>query len=295
MLRSGRGKRIAAVLASVLGLTVVVCALIYGLSQQSYYVQTANDAAAEHARYAAYQEKKACRGVPAVQLSQCRADAKAEYSQKRADNRREYDDLVAQQTSALWTNIMGFAAITGMVLSVVGIYLVYTTFKETKAANVIARQAAASSATDARKSRNALIAADRAIIVVTRAIQELSEGNWTEIAIGISNQGKSNAYGFQIFYTLASEPVFRAKTRFAHNDDRICADGKDLVSRFKIRNPQKYPTYIIGFLTYSTMGDANFKSYFCFRIAATARCDEYGEIVGKTLDRTECEGLPAMT
>lgn len=295
MFRGDRGKRFAAYLATTLGLVFVAYALIYGLSQQGHYVQSANDAAAKYARDTAYQEKKACRGVPAMQLVQCRADAKAEYNQKRADNRREYDDLVAQQKSALWTGIMGVAALTGMVLSVVGIYLVYTTFRETKLANVIARQAAASAASDARSSRNALIAADRAIIVVDRAKQDIPDGNWTEIAISISNQGKSNAYGFQIFYTLAPEPVFKAKTRFAHNDDRICADGKDLVSRFKIRNPQKYPTYIVGFLTYSTMGDANFKSYFCFRIAAPARENELGEIVGKTLDRAECEGLPPMT
>lgn len=295
MFGSGRGKRLAAFVASILGLAFVAFALIYGLSQQQHYLQTANNAAAEYARHTTYQEKKSCRGVPAVQLSQCRADAKAEYGQKRADNRREYDDLVAQQTSALWTSIMGIAAITGMVLSVVGIFLVYTTFRETKVANVIARQSAASAAADARRSRNALIAADRAIIVVEHSKQDIPDGNWTPIGIALANEGKSNAYGFQIFYTLASEPVFKAKVRFTHNDDRICADGGTIVSRLKIRNVKNYPTYIIGFVTYSTMGDANFKSYFCFRIAGEARRDAYGHTVNGILEKVDCEGLPAMT
>jgi hypothetical protein len=101
-------------------------------------LQIADNAAAEYSRHTAYQEKKACRGVVTAQLSQCRADAKAEYSQKRADNRREYDDLVAQQTSALWTGIMGIAALTGMVLSVIGVGLVWTTFEATRKANKIA-------------------------------------------------------------------------------------------------------------------------------------------------------------
>lgn len=295
MLRSNRGKKYAAILAVSLGIAFVAFALIYGLSQQAHYREAAQQDTAKYAKNATYQEEQACRGIPQSNLARCKADSKVEYDQRRANNGREYRDLVAQQISALWTSIMGIAAVTGMLISVIGVWLVYTTFKETKLANAIARQAADAAADDARRSRNALIAADRAIIVVSRASQYLPEGDWTEIGISISNEGKSNAYGFQIFYTLSPEPVFRGKTRFVHNDDRICANGNHLGTRFKIRTPRKFPTYIIGYLTYSTMGDANFKSYFCFRIAALASQNDIGQIVGNQLDRTECEGLPSMT
>lgn len=297
MLRSGRGKRIAAVLASTLGLAVVVCALIYGLSQQFYYVQAANDAAAEYSRYTAYQEKKACRGVSAVQLSQCRADAKAEYSQKRADNRREYDDLVAQQTSALWTNIMGFAAITGMVLSVVGIYLVYTTFKETKAANVIARQSAIDAAADAKRSHDALIASDRAIVFVRFAQQDepiAPDGLRTVIHFQLENQGKSNAYGFQIFAEVQSEPLYKPRARFSYLIDKICGAGAKVMCEIKIKTPKKFPAYLVGYVQYSTMGDVNFMTYFCFRIDQTVSYDKYGDAVGARLEKAHCQRLPAM-
>lgn len=175
MLGSGRGKRIAAVLALTLGLAFVACALVYGLSQQSYYLQTADNAAAEYARHTAYEEKKACRGVATVQLSQCRADAKAEYTQKQADNRREYDDLVAQQTSALWTKIMGVTAIIGLALSALGVFLIWGTWIETR--RIGEAQA-------------------RAYLAIERAGLCVWENGTVEIALDVRNLGASPAHDF---------------------------------------------------------------------------------------------------
>ena len=297
MFRSGRGKRLAAFLASTLGLAFVAFALIYGLSQQFHYQQVAHNNATEYARHTTYQEKQACRGIAAVQLPQCRADAKSEYSQKRADNRREYDDLVAQQTSALWTGIMGIAALTGMVLSVIGVLLVYTTFKETKAANVIARQAAYDAAADAKKSRDALIASDRAIMFITQAFQDIPVepgGLRTTVYLRFENRGKSTAYGFQIKLNVGMEPVWKATTRFTHNVDQICAAGGTILCSFNIRTPKKFPAYLIGFVTYSTMGDVHFRSYFCFRIDGVAEQVSSGQTINTYLEHAECQRLPAM-
>lgn len=55
------------------------------------------------------------------------------------------EDLKAQRQMALWTRLMGAAAIVGIAISVVGIGLVYTTFAETRKANEIARAALANS------------------------------------------------------------------------------------------------------------------------------------------------------
>ncbi|MGF7171522.1 hypothetical protein FHS91_003222 [Sphingobium xanthum] len=62
-------------------------------------------------------------------------------SHERRANERDEQDLVAQKRSALWAYIMGAAAVIGMCLSVVGVYLVYTTFQATREANKIGQDA----------------------------------------------------------------------------------------------------------------------------------------------------------
>ncbi|MGB7655423.1 MAG: hypothetical protein WBL74_08070 [Novosphingobium sp.] len=112
---------------------------LYGLSKQVSYEQTAENHAQEYTRNAGEKANQACLTLPRSQQSQCLVDTKREQDDQGRDKHREYDDLVAQQTSALWTKIMGLAAITGMILSVVGVWLIYATFQETRAANDIAK------------------------------------------------------------------------------------------------------------------------------------------------------------
>lgn len=53
-------------------------------------------------------------------------------------NQREIRDLQAQESSAYWAAAMFWATATALVLSVIGIRLVWTTFRETRKANDIA-------------------------------------------------------------------------------------------------------------------------------------------------------------
>lgn len=50
------------------------------------------------------------------------------------ERQRNRDDLVAQQVTATWTKRMGVAAIGALFLSILGVGLIYTTFKETQRA-----------------------------------------------------------------------------------------------------------------------------------------------------------------
>lgn len=123
------------------GLTLAAAALLGGLFHQIRYAQQAEYGAAEYARDVAYESYKPCRVAPIVKLNQCLADAKREYDLKSNNNRRDYADLVAQQRSALWTGIMGLAALIGMALSAVGVWLIWTTFRETRRTAQIAQAA----------------------------------------------------------------------------------------------------------------------------------------------------------
>lgn len=118
-------------LVAVAGLALLVAGVWYGLSRQAEYEEQAANRHSDYARSASYQIEQVCpAGVP--DPATCIEKAQSEYDLKDRDNEREYADLAAQQTSALWTSLMGVAALVGMFLSAVGIGLVWTTFRETK-------------------------------------------------------------------------------------------------------------------------------------------------------------------
>ena len=112
----------------------------YGLGQQSKYQYEAESGHADYTRRATEVIPKGClaHAARSVEKSNCIKKAVSEYRLKVRDNDREYRDLVAQQTSALWTGIMGIAALIGIALSALGVALVWTTFQETKRTNLIA-------------------------------------------------------------------------------------------------------------------------------------------------------------
>lgn len=71
-------------------------------------------------------------------------DCIAETNQAARENEREEQDLAAQKITAWWTKVMGIAALIGMALSAVGVWLIKTTFDETRRGNEIAAAAAGS-------------------------------------------------------------------------------------------------------------------------------------------------------
>jgi len=119
---------------------IIIAALLaaafigWGLWKTAEYEREAHNQAREYAAYTDEKIRKACLSLPPVYQKDCTAQARHE---QRAYERDE-KDLVAQRKSALWAYIMGAAAVIGMGLSVIGVFLVWTTFAETKRANRIA-------------------------------------------------------------------------------------------------------------------------------------------------------------
>lgn len=123
------------------GLIVAIFAggviLGYGHSESAEYERQANAKRSEYARYTSEKVTKTCLGLVGAERAGCfydAANAQAEYEYNQAD-------LIAQRQSALWGYIMAFAAVIGMVLSAVGVWLVWTTFRATKEANEISQTA----------------------------------------------------------------------------------------------------------------------------------------------------------
>ena len=109
----------------------------WGLLESTKYQREADYQASEHAKYTSNIVAQTCVGIAPAKRFECVGNAIA----AQRDTERNEEDLVAQKQSALWAYIMGAAAVIGMGLSALGVFLVWTTFHETRKANTIARNA----------------------------------------------------------------------------------------------------------------------------------------------------------
>lgn len=109
----------------------------YGLSESAKYERHAYNQNGEYAEYTGDKVAQTCVGISAVEKAKCLDDA----FEKQREYEASQQDLVAQRQSALWAFIMGAAAVIGMALSAVGVFLVWTTFDATRKANAIANDA----------------------------------------------------------------------------------------------------------------------------------------------------------
>ena len=185
-------------IVAVVGLVALFAGVGFGLFQQSRYEQEAEHRRTDYARHTADQIRQGCATIAPPQQAQCLANAKDEYALKARDNQREYDDLVAQRKSALWTSIMGVAALLGMLLSAVGVLLVWTTFQETKRTNQIAMRE------NARSTR-----------------RTVASGRESALALGIAHRN-ADAAARQV--EVAQEVTrFVAPSSGESNGRRVCA------------------------------------------------------------------------
>jgi hypothetical protein len=121
-------------------LVLLIASIGVGVFHERGYQQEAANNTRQYAAYAEYKVGEACAGVAAPQLSHCRAEARAEGELEKRQYEHDEADLIAQRKAALWTSIMGIAALLGMGLSIVGVVLVYVTFRATRDGNKISER-----------------------------------------------------------------------------------------------------------------------------------------------------------
>lgn len=133
--RSGINK--TGLIAAIAGAAIFAGGLIgWGVYYQSHYEQTAYNQSAQHAEDAENHIRQACVPLPPQAEHECAREAN---NTRRQAQRDEYD-LYSQRIMALWTLIMGAAAVFGVGLSSIGVYLIWQTFQATKTANEILRR-----------------------------------------------------------------------------------------------------------------------------------------------------------
>lgn len=135
-----RGYR--SVVTAIAGLAIVgsgLWLLVKDLSSiDSAYRHSAADAAIKYQRYADTYVKERCISPTGLREIDCASKA----DEAAREGQRKEQDLAAQNITAWWTKVMGIAALIGMALSAVGVWLIKTTFDETQKANEIARSVA---------------------------------------------------------------------------------------------------------------------------------------------------------
>jgi hypothetical protein len=201
-------------------------------------------------------------------------------------NEREVRDLQAQENSAYWAEAMFWATFAAIILSVIGIGLVWATFRETQ-----------------RSSKAAEISKDAYIWNERGRISVKAEGEFS-IAIGekpfipidIKNDGRSIVVFERVDFTHVWTPSFPATGAFKGFDIErkvIGAGSEDIFCEIRPEDfGNKRPGYLVGWITYKTLNQSGFKTYFCFEIqnGDASITDGDVRVVG-----SRCENLPADT
>jgi hypothetical protein len=130
-------KLIAGIAVWTLIALIGVGAIARGVLEQVEYEGRSYERSAKYTADTYSPAYDSCFRLPVDSQANCVAEANNEYR----ENERKEQDLIAQQTTAVWTFLMGCAAIIGMSLSALGVYLVWTTFRETRKANEKAAEA----------------------------------------------------------------------------------------------------------------------------------------------------------
>ena len=273
--------------------SAIIAALFigWGYLESAKYEREAHNEAGEYATYTNQQIRQSCLG-PTVRD---KADCVTEARHKQRENEREEYDLVAQRKSALWAYIMAAAAVIGMGLSVIGVYLVWTTFREQKEANRIANREAQRSELEAAAMRRHIIQTERAVVSIDRTnVQYADEWKWIELSLDVRNGGKSNAWNLQIFTAIQQSREFPKKFHSSTASTRIVHGGAPATTdKIRVRAPRHFPAYVFGYLHYTTAHEASFKSFFCVRLDGVPKDDGHGGEINSPVDARGEVQLPS--
>jgi hypothetical protein len=181
-------------LASICAFVACAIGIGWGLLESSKYQREADNHARQYAEYTRDYVGQSCVAMSPLRKADCLDDAR---DKRRAYERNE-QDLVAQRQSALWAYIMAAAAVIGVGLSAVGVWLVYATFRETKGATTVANETLAHTQETDRQLLRPWVSAK----IIPREV--VANGNGVKVRFDVvcQNHGDTVARNFKVFYKL---------------------------------------------------------------------------------------------
>lgn len=223
-------------------------------------------------------------------------------AEKARESQRAEQELGAQKVTAWWTLVMGVSSLVAMIVSTVGVYLVYRTFAEQRAATAIARSEAAAASAEAAKAlaiaaRNADAAERQVLISETNSKKslrpylamkngklEIDLAAGTVVAeIFFNNTGRTPAYRCDFAGSIHAMDPVKAAIALAESD-RSFSGGPILISinggsslRFLAHGritPNDYnrilrdelALIILGIIRYTDTFADEWRTEFCFAL-----------------------------
>jgi hypothetical protein len=244
MLRGDRGKFAKIGLGLLFAVIFATGIIGYGLWESAKYERQSNTNTNHYSEYTRKKIAETCVAITPVEKAKCMYEAR--------DQEREYQynqsDLVAQRKSALWAYIMGLAAVIGMALSALGVWLVKTTFDETRKANLLTK-------------RNARAFVEPAF--------RMTEGNrFISSKIGIFglNVGEGTAQNAVLSVCVSNELPSAPKIITEPSFSMTIQAGQEVAFTLMERQPPNaVGFYLFGTIDYNcSFGDAH-TTYFCVR------------------------------
>ncbi|MGB5724020.1 MAG: hypothetical protein WBM39_06365, partial [Parasphingorhabdus sp.] len=122
----------AALISSIIGITIISSAALYLAdlnTVQRSYKESAIQNADKYADDAEATIKSGCI-EPSTLKSNPNCIREAEHTSRQ--NQRDEYDLYSQRSTALWNEVMGKAAVLGIAIGLISVWLIFVTFKATR-------------------------------------------------------------------------------------------------------------------------------------------------------------------
>lgn len=225
---------------AIFAVAVAGVVILLGSAKQAEYERATEYQTSEYHQHSYGPALQSCFGKPLADQPNCIADAK----RAERENARHESDLEAQRITALWTFIMGCAAVTGMVLSGIGVGLVWITFQETKGSNSLF------------KSKERAIITPSAKILVS----------WQTMTVTISavNIGPTSALNVNCRHAVSNDTpnlANLANGQFAHTVE----GGKETnLLAIPVDEATAKGKFIYGLIIYDTVFESGRVTPFCY-------------------------------
>lgn len=263
---SNRGKFIVAAIALLLSAIVGFYLWQEANSHETRYQIEAKEQTDYQAEAAKEQAKIACKRITPIE------PCIEQNIQSDRPSERNEQDLVAQQMMAAWTKAMGKAAIIGMAIGIVGVFLIWQTWAET-------RKAAAS----ASKTYQSFIDVERAKLTPFISDIEqvkISDNKWVKcVTIDVANIGKGTAFFQYIHWAWASSiPAYEDIDIFGPERNEIILAGENhIVGYIKSLRPMSEPEYLIALISYRSALSGDHKTWLVYKVYSGMADDERPE------------------
>jgi hypothetical protein len=225
MLGSNWRKGLAVGLAALAALVLAIFSYVQYRAAEAEQIDIAlqaNEQAQIQDDQARREIERGCQNLPGPGE---RIDCEQQAHQEPDKAKREIRDLEAQQTMALWTRYMGLAAIIGTTVGIIGVGLIFFTFKETRRTAEIAD-----------RNHRAFALFESAVLVIEFAKPPsffVEDGKMhMRFRLKCTNAGRTSAFVTAVGVEGAGPTYysFICKADDAHTfgkDHKVIVDGKD--------------------------------------------------------------------